>query len=68
MDYPNIRARKKLTDRKLFKGKKMANIGFIGLGNMGGPMATHLINADHQVKGFDVVPNCVGKFAGYFAG
>ena len=62
MDYPNIRARKKLKDRKLFKGKKMANIGFIGLGNMGGPMATHLINADHQVKGFDVVPDCVGKF------
>jgi len=40
----------------------MANIGFIGLGNMGGPMAEHLINANHQVKGFDVVPNCITKF------
>ena len=40
----------------------MANIGFIGLGNMGGPMADHLINANHQVKGFDVVQNCITKF------
>ena len=40
----------------------MANIGFIGLGNMGGPMAEHLINANHQVKGFDLVPNCIKKF------
>lgn len=30
-------------------------IGFVGLGNMGGPMATNLAKAGHQVKGFDVV-------------
>lgn len=29
-------------------------IGFIGLGNMGAPMATNLIKAGHQVTGFDV--------------
>ncbi|WP_425098672.1 3-hydroxyisobutyrate dehydrogenase [Tropicibacter sp. S64] len=29
-------------------------IGFIGLGNMGGPMATNLIKAGHDVTGFDV--------------
>ncbi|MFP6713219.1 MAG: 3-hydroxyisobutyrate dehydrogenase [Rhodospirillales bacterium] len=40
----------------------MANIGFIGLGNMGGPMAANLINADHQVKGFDVVSDCLARF------
>ena len=40
----------------------MANIGFIGLGNMGGPMAAHLINANHKVKGFDVVPSCITRF------
>ena len=40
----------------------MAKIGFIGLGNMGGPMAAHLINANHQVKGFDVVPGCITRF------
>ena len=40
----------------------MANIGFIGLGNMGGPMAKHLINANHQVKGFDLVPDCISRF------
>jgi len=34
----------------------MANIGFIGLGNMGLPMAMNLIKAGHGVIGFDVVP------------
>ncbi|ANT59027.1 3-hydroxyisobutyrate dehydrogenase [Salipiger sp. CCB-MM3] len=29
-------------------------IGFIGLGNMGGPMAANLIAAGHEVTGFDV--------------
>ena len=32
----------------------MATIGFIGLGNMGGPMAANLIKAGHQVKGYDL--------------
>jgi 3-hydroxyisobutyrate dehydrogenase len=34
----------------------MADIGFIGLGNMGGPMARNLAKAGHKVTGFDVVP------------
>ena len=34
----------------------MARIGFIGLGNMGAPMAANLIKAGHQVTGFDLVP------------
>jgi 3-hydroxyisobutyrate dehydrogenase len=34
----------------------MADIGFIGLGNMGGPMARNLVRAGHRVIGFDVVP------------
>lgn len=34
----------------------MASIGFIGLGNMGGPMARNLLKAGHKVKGFDVSP------------
>src|SRR5437879_377253 len=33
----------------------MATIGFIGLGNMGGPMARNLIKAGHKIRGFDVV-------------
>src|SRR5688500_9078306 len=33
----------------------MATIGFIGLGNMGGPMAANLIKAGHEVTGFDLV-------------
>lgn len=31
-------------------------IGFIGLGNMGGPMAANLAAAGHYVTGFDVAP------------
>ncbi|MDE2581901.1 MAG: 3-hydroxyisobutyrate dehydrogenase [Rhodospirillales bacterium] len=34
----------------------MAKIGFIGLGNMGGPMAANLVKAGHQVRGFDLNP------------
>src|ERR1700730_5888382 len=34
----------------------MPHIGFIGLGNMGGPMAANLVKAGEQVLGFDVVP------------
>ena len=29
-------------------------IGFIGLGNMGGPMAANLVAAGHDVTGFDI--------------
>src|SRR5258705_10621403 len=32
----------------------MATIGFIGLGNMGLPMAQNLAKAGHKVQGFDV--------------
>src|SRR5215831_1455912 len=42
----------------------MARIGFIGLGNMGGPMAANLVKAGHAVTGSDVVPAAVTKFAG----
>jgi 3-hydroxyisobutyrate dehydrogenase len=33
----------------------MATIAFIGLGNMGGPMAANLVKAGHKVIGFDLV-------------
>ena len=33
----------------------MAAIAFIGLGNMGGPMAANLVKAGHDVIGFDLV-------------
>jgi 3-hydroxyisobutyrate dehydrogenase len=32
------------------------SIAFIGLGNMGGPMAANLVAAGHAVTGFDLVP------------
>ncbi len=37
----------------------MARIGFIGLGNMGLPMAQNLIKAGHAVTGLDVSPSQV---------
>ena len=37
----------------------MANIAFIGLGNMGGPMAINLIKAGHQVCVFDLSEQAV---------
>lgn len=44
----------------------MANIGFIGLGNMGLPMAINLVKAGHSVKGFDLSQDALaaGKEAG----
>ena len=41
----------------------MATIGFIGLGNMGAPMAANLVKAQHRVTGFDVVPAPVAALA-----
>jgi len=32
----------------------MSKIAFIGLGNMGGPMAANLVKAGHEVAGYDV--------------
>ena len=34
----------------------MTTIAFIGLGNMGGPMAANLVTAGHRVIGFDLSP------------
>jgi 3-hydroxyisobutyrate dehydrogenase len=34
------------------------NIGFIGLGNMGGPMVANLVKAGHAVTGFDLTAPC----------
>ncbi|HZL59105.1 MAG TPA: 3-hydroxyisobutyrate dehydrogenase [Stellaceae bacterium] len=38
-------------------------IGFIGLGNMGGPMAALLLKAGHNVTGFDLAQAALGKLA-----
>ena len=39
----------------------MSRIAFIGLGNMGLPMAVNLIKAGHQVEGVDLNPASVAK-------
>jgi 3-hydroxyisobutyrate dehydrogenase len=41
----------------------MATIGFIGLGNMGAPMAANLVKAGHRVTGFDLVSKAVERLA-----
>ena len=42
----------------------MTAIAFIGLGNMGGPMAANLVKAGHQVHGFDLVAAVAGARRG----
>lgn len=44
----------------------MAKIGFIGLGNMGAPMAANLVKAGHEVCGFDLSADALaaGREAG----
>jgi 3-hydroxyisobutyrate dehydrogenase len=41
----------------------MATIGFVGLGNMGAPMAANLLKAGHQVSGFDIAAGRVEALA-----
>jgi 3-hydroxyisobutyrate dehydrogenase len=36
-------------------------VGFIGLGNMGGPMCAHLVGAGFEVTAFDVVESALGR-------
>ncbi len=40
----------------------MTRIGFVGLGNMGGPMAVNLVKADYQVVGFDLSESLMGEY------
>ncbi len=39
----------------------MAAVAFIGLGNMGGPMARNLVAAGHEVTVFDLVPEACAE-------
>ena len=43
-----------LQNLRLFIQATKQTIGFIGLGNMGGPMAKNLARKGYSVKGFDV--------------
>ncbi len=42
----------------------MAKIAFIGLGNMGGPMAANLVGSGHEVTGFDLGDAAKQAFTG----
>ena len=49
----------------------MARIGFIGLGNMGAPMAANLVKAGHSVTGYDLAPaalRALHRVGGHIAG
>ncbi|TCO55086.1 2-hydroxy-3-oxopropionate reductase [Actinocrispum wychmicini] len=41
----------------------MTTVGFIGLGIMGGPMAGHLVDAGHEVTGYDLGPDALARLA-----
>ncbi|WP_245418488.1 3-hydroxyisobutyrate dehydrogenase [Cohaesibacter intestini] len=56
---PDIRP---ATPHKILLGEEtMANIAFIGLGNMGGPMAANLLAAGHQLCGYDLSEEALAK-------
>ena len=38
-----------------------SRIAFVGLGNMGGPMAANLLRQGYQVSGFDIMPEALEK-------
>ena len=40
-----------------------STVGFIGLGNMGGPMAINLVKAGHKVLGFDLSETAMATHA-----
>ncbi len=42
----------------------MTTVGFVGLGNMGGPMAANLLAAGMSVKAFDLVPELIAGVVG----
>ncbi|MES2712268.1 MAG: 3-hydroxyisobutyrate dehydrogenase [Pseudomonadota bacterium] len=42
----------------------MARIGFVGLGNMGGPMARNLVKAGHELAVFDLAPAAMAAVTG----
>ena len=42
----------------------MSAIAFIGLGNMGGPMAANQLKRGHSVRGFDLAPAALAVAAG----
>jgi 3-hydroxyisobutyrate dehydrogenase len=44
------------------------NIGFVGIGNMGNPMAGHLVKAGFEVTVYDVRPEAVEIFVGRHGG
>ncbi|SCB38577.1 3-hydroxyisobutyrate dehydrogenase [Rhizobium lusitanum] len=45
------------------RGPGKPTIGFIGLGSMGLPMASHLLKSGFRVKGFDISENALRSFA-----
>jgi len=40
---------------------RIARVGFIGLGNMGGPMCAHLVRAGFAVRAFDIDERALGR-------
>jgi 2-hydroxy-3-oxopropionate reductase len=45
----------------------MANIGFVGLGIMGGPMCRNLLKGGHRLLVYDIVPALMERVVGYGA-
>ncbi|GAB3710379.1 3-hydroxyisobutyrate dehydrogenase [Nocardiopsis oceani] len=50
-----------MTENTAGTGGPLPDIAFIGLGNMGGPMAANLVRAGYRVTGFDLAPETQDK-------
>ena len=51
-----ITARSRAVKQQVDEEVPLAQYGWIGLGNMGGPMTANLVKAGHTVRGFDLNP------------
>ena len=47
---------------------KINKIGFIGIGNMGSPMAAHVIRAGFDLRVYDINPEAAEKFVAQYGG
>jgi len=56
-----VGSRVRITDNNIRKGLTMKNIGFIGLGIMGCPMARNLLKKGYSLTVYDIVPEKVDE-------
>src|SRR5690606_4846014 len=56
--------RKSVARLRFLKGRRRMRIGFLGLGQMGGPMAERLLGSEHHLTVFDPAEAAAARLAG----